>query len=130
MTTFDDDEYIIEAIKNGVNGYLLKNLPPGQIIESIKMVMQGHMLVHPDVARKLPAFLQQTTRKPKDFGKYGITVTEQQIIEHIAEGLSNKEIAEKLFLSEGTVKNHVTQILQKLTLRDRTQIAIFYLKSV
>jgi DNA-binding NarL/FixJ family response regulator len=129
LTTFDDDEYIVEALKRGVSGYLLKNLPPDRIIEGIKTVMQGHMLVHPDVAKKLPGFLQQGSKKPKDLARYGITVTEQQVIECIAEGLSNKEISEKLYLSEGTVKNYVTQILQKLALRDRTQIAIFYLKN-
>lgn len=128
LTTFDDDDYIIEALKHGVSGYLLKNLPPTQIIESLKLVMQGQLLVHPDIAKKLPGFLQPAAQKPKDFGSYGITPTEQQVIELIAEGLTNKEIADRLFLSEGTVKNYVTQILHKLSLRDRTQIAIFYLK--
>lgn len=128
LTTFDDDEYIVEALKHGVNGYLLKNGTPAQIIAGIKTVMQGHLLVHPDVARKLPSFLQHGSQQTKDLSEYGITATEEQIIALIAEGLSNKEIAGKLFLSEGTVKNYVTQILQKLALRDRTQIAIFYLK--
>ncbi len=128
LTTFDDDDYIIEALKNGANGYLLKNVPPDQIIEGIKMAHQGHLLVHPDIAKKLTGFLQQKPQQPKPLDTYGLSTTEQQVIEKIAEGLSNKEIAGQLFLSEGTVKNYITQILSKLNLRDRTQIAIFYLK--
>ncbi|MEX2104207.1 MAG: response regulator transcription factor [Bacilli bacterium] len=127
LTTFDDDDYIIEALKNGANGYLLKNVPPDQIIEGIKMAHQGHLLVHPDIAKKLTGFLQQKPQQPKPFNTYGLSTTEQQVVEKIAEGLSNKEIAGQLFLSEGTVKNYITQILSKLNLRDRTQIAIFYL---
>jgi DNA-binding NarL/FixJ family response regulator len=130
LTTFDDDEYVLEALRHGTNGYLIKNVPPDQIIEGIKLVHRGHMLVHPDVAKKLSGFLIEKPRPKqfKDLHQYGITATEQQIIEKIAEGLSNKEIAQVLYLSEGTVKNYITQILSKLQLRDRTQIAIFYLK--
>jgi DNA-binding NarL/FixJ family response regulator len=129
LTTFDDDDYIIDALETGMNGYLLKNLPPDQIIEGIKMVTQGHMLVHPDVAKKLPNFLNRKPRHTQDLQSLGVSATEQQIIEKIANGLSNKEIAGELFLSEGTIKNYITQILSKLHLRDRTQIAIFHLKN-
>lgn len=132
LTTFDDDAYIVEALKNGARGYLLKNIAPDRIIEGLKAVFQGSMLIHPDIAKKLAFFLQPVA-KPQDDGKrslaeYGLTASEQQIVEKIAEGLSNKEISQQLFLSEGTVKNYITEILSKLDLRDRTQIAIFYLK--
>ncbi|MFS1513338.1 response regulator transcription factor [Chengkuizengella sp. SCS-71B] len=132
LTTFDDDEYIIEALKNGANGYMLKNIPPKQIIEGIKSVMQGNLLIHPNIAKKLTGFLQHKPNPvPRDklLESYQLSKTEQKIIEQISEGLSNKEIAEVLFLSEGTIKNYITTILGKLSLRDRTQIAIFYLKN-
>ncbi|NBI30706.1 response regulator transcription factor [Chengkuizengella marina] len=132
LTTFDDDEYIIQALKNGANGYMMKNIPPKQIIEGIKSVMQGNLLIHPNIAKKLTSFLQHKPNPvPKDkiLESYQLSKTEQKIIEQISEGLSNKEIAEVLFLSEGTIKNYITTILHKLSLRDRTQIAIFYLKN-
>ncbi|MFD1776593.1 response regulator transcription factor [Paenibacillus rhizophilus] len=131
LTTFDDDEYIIEALKGGASGYLLKNIPPDRIIQGIKTVHEGNMLIHPDIARKLASFLQPAAAEtaPRPLESYGLTKTELSIVSAIAEGFSNKEIAAELFLSEGTVKNYITEILSKLGLRDRTQIAIFYLKN-
>lgn len=139
LTTFDDDEYIIQAIRNGANGYLLKNVPPARIISGIKSVHEGNHLIHPDIARKLAGMLgsregQLSSREEvsldieKDLTSFGLTAAEQDIVRHIADGKSNKEIAGVLFLSEGTVKNYISEILGKLALRDRTQIAIFYLK--
>ncbi|MFE4712035.1 response regulator [Paenibacillus sp. NPDC056722] len=134
LTTFDDDEYIIEALRNGAQGYLLKNIPPDRIIQGIKTVHEGNMLIHPDIARKLTTFLkpaaQQENTPAQCLEAYGLTKAEQAIVASIAEGHSNKEIAGALFLSEGTVKNYITDILSKLSLRDRTQIAIFYLKNI
>lgn len=133
LTTFDDDEYIIEALRNGASGYLLKNIPPERIIQGIKTVHEGNMLIHPDIARKLATFLQPAVRPESTQGQsmetYGLTKTELAVVASIAEGNTNKEIAGLLFLSEGTVKNYITDILSKLELRDRTQIAIFYLKN-
>ncbi|MDP5273301.1 response regulator transcription factor [Chengkuizengella axinellae] len=132
LTTFDDDEYIIEALKNGANGYMLKNIPPKQIIDGIKSVVQGNLLIHPNIAKKLTGFLHHTTRPEANsnvLDSYKLSPTEIKIIEKISEGLSNKEISDTLFLSEGTIKNYITTILDKLSLRDRTQIAIFYLKN-
>jgi DNA-binding NarL/FixJ family response regulator len=133
LTTFDDDDYIIEALRNGASGYLLKNIPPERITQGIKTVYQGNLLIHPDVAKKLTRFIgmnNDTQKKsPKPLSHYGLTATEQNVVHKIADGLSNKEIAQELFLSEGTVKNYVTEILSKLALRDRTQIAIFFLKN-
>lgn len=133
LTTFDDDDYIVQALQNGASGYLLKNIPPDRIIQGIKTVHDGNMLIHPDIARKLTGMLRPADRvqtDPSVLERYGLTPAERNIASLIADGLSNKEIAERLFLSEGTVKNYVTDILSKLQLRDRTQIAIFYLKQV
>ncbi|MEK3717852.1 response regulator transcription factor [Paenibacillus sp. FSL R7-0333] len=132
LTTFDDDEYIIEALRAGASGYLLKNIPPDRIIQGIKTVHEGNMLIHPEIARKLAGFLQPSARQEapeaQPLASYGLTKSEQAVVTSIAEGLTNKEIAAKLFLSEGTVKNYITDILSKLGVRDRTQIAILYLK--
>ncbi|WP_281887933.1 response regulator transcription factor [Paenibacillus sp. YYML68] len=158
LTTFDDDEYIVEALRSGASGYLLKNIPPDRIVQGIKAVHHGNLLIHPDIAPKLTAWLQpqqaaatrtehecsneaaerhasisdqaveQQQRRDhfKKFEKFGLTKTEKLVLEHIAGGLTNKEIAQELFLSEGTVKNYVTELLSKLELRDRTQLAIMY----
>ncbi|MBD8840734.1 MULTISPECIES: response regulator transcription factor [Paenibacillus] len=130
LTTFDDDEYIIQALQDGASGYLLKNVPPERIIQGIKTVHNGDMLIHPDIARKLTGLLRPATTPltQNPIEAYGLTRMELAVAEAISEGLSNKEIAAKLFLSEGTIKNYVTDILGKLSLRDRTQIAIFMLK--
>ncbi|MDQ0172458.1 response regulator [Paenibacillus tundrae] len=130
LTTFDDDEYIIQALQNGASGYLLKNVPPDRIIQGIKTVHNGDMLIHPDIARKLAGLLRPapTSSAHDPLESSGLTRMELSVAQAISEGLSNKEIAAKLFLSEGTVKNYVTDILGKLSLRDRTQIAIYILK--
>ncbi|MGG3284331.1 response regulator [Paenibacillus solani] len=133
LTTFDDDDYIVEALQNGASGYLLKNIPPDRIIQGIKTIHDGNVLIHPDIARKLTSMLRpasQPVPKSDELEQLGLTPAEKKVVTLIAEGLSNKEIAGQLYLSEGTVKNYVTEILGKLNLRDRTQIAIFYLKKV
>lgn len=140
LTTFDDDEYITDALRYGANGYLLKNVPPARIISGIKTVADGSMLVHPDIARKLAGLMSAGSR-PADLTsdeaeerrrqlltEQGLTQAEWQVVQLIADGKSNKEIASALFLSEGTIKNYISAILDKLNLRDRTQLAIYYLK--
>lgn len=131
LTTFMDDEYIIDAMKNGASGYILKDTSPEIILDSIKSIKLGNVIMHPDVAAKM-----LENRKCSDSAqfeavkeKYKLTEKEIDLITCISEGLSNKEIGEKLFVTEGTVKNHITEILSKLELRDRTQIAIFAFKN-
>lgn len=127
LTTFKDKEYIDEALKYGAFGYMLKDSSYDVIYEGIKTAYKGNMVVHPEVATQIIS--ASSSIKPKDIDKYNLSDKEISIIEGISRGLSNKEIAEELFLSEGTIKNNITNILSKLELRDRTQIAIFAFKN-
>lgn len=127
LTTFKDDEYITEALKNGAAGYILKSQPADSIIESLKAVAKGNIVLEKNVAHTISAMLRKELQKPA--GKYDLTEREKEVLELLGQGLSNKEIANKLYLSEGTVRNYVTTLLEKFNLRDRTQLAIFYLKN-
>lgn len=129
LTTFSDDEYIVKALKLGVKGYLLKqdykSLPA-----ALHAAINGQSVFGGAVIDKLPTLMSKpnTTDDSFDYRKYDISEKEYEVIQLVAEGFSNKEISQKLFLSEGTVRNYLSTILEKLNLRDRTQLAIFYLK--
>jgi DNA-binding NarL/FixJ family response regulator len=125
LTTFKDDEYIKDAVRSGAEGYILKNQPSDSIIESLRAVGKGNIVFEKEVAHSLSAMLSDKKKPSKDLN---LSDREMEILQLVAEGLSNKEIANKLFLSEGTVRNYVTGLLEKLQLRDRTQLAIYYLK--
>lgn len=126
LTTFKDDEFIFQALKNGANGYILKNTPSAKIKEQIKLAHFGTMLIDPEMAQKLTGMLNNTSLK--DLSRYDLTQREIEIIKLVSQGLSNREIADTLYLGESTVKNYISAILDKLNLRDRTQLAVFYLK--
>ena len=126
LTTFLDDDYIIKALNIGAKGYMLKQDFDG-ILAALKAVEQGHNVYGTEIVNKLPNLLTHS-EATFSYEKLGITEKEYDIILQISEGLSNKEIADTLFLSEGTVRNYISLILEKLELRDRTQIAIFYYK--
>lgn len=127
LTTFDEDEYINQGLKNGAKGYLLKNTHPHKIIETIKMVKAGNCVIQDEILNKITSKLNNNKEK-SGFDKSLFTEREIEVIESISLGLSNKEISQKLFISEGTVKNYITTIFQKTGLTHRTQIAIYYLK--
>lgn len=123
LTTFSDDEYIIKALKLGAKGYLLKQ-DYTSIFPALQAVYSGQTVFGHEIISRIPDMLQ--TAKTFDYEPFGISERELEIIHLIAEGLSNKEIASQLFLSEGTVRNYLSSILDKLDLRDRTQVAVFY----
>ncbi|MBQ6025131.1 MAG: response regulator transcription factor [Lachnospiraceae bacterium] len=123
LTTFNDDEYIIKAISIGAKGYIIKQ-DFESIIPAVKSVYKGQSVFGNAITEKLPGIINK--KKTFDYESFGITPQEKEIIEEIAKGLSNKEIADKLCLSEGTVRNYLSNILRKLDLRDRTNLAIFY----
>lgn len=128
LTTFLDDEYIIKALHLGAKGYMLKQNYEG-IIPSLKAVYMGQNVYDNEIITKLPHLIGKAS-EAKCLEEYGITEKELEIITKISDGLSNKEISELLFLSEGTIRNNISTILEKLNLRDRTQIAIFYYKNL
>lgn len=123
LTTFSDDEYIIRALHIGAKGYMLKQNYES-ILPALKSVFMGQSVFGCEIVQKIPDFIQNTSEF--NYQAYGILPKERGIITLIANGLSNKEISEKLFLSEGTIRNYLSTILDKLNLRDRTQLAIFY----
>lgn len=127
LTTFKDDEYIKEAMKSGAEGYILKNQAADSIIESLRAVWKGNIVLEREVAGALSSMIKEDKKKPPL--DLELSAREMDIFRLVAEGLSNKEIAERLFLSEGTVRNYITNLLEKLQLRDRTQLAIYYLKN-
>lgn len=135
LTTFSDDDYIFEGIRNGAAGYLLKDASPKEIAEALRVVYRGGALIQPDVAAKmLKQFSQMANHNSIDSKSgqvsfEGLTEREEEIAALVAAGLSNLEIGEKLYLTEGTVKNNLTRILQKLELRDRTQLAIHWIRA-
>ncbi|MFF2448531.1 response regulator [Neobacillus sp. NPDC058068] len=126
LTTFKDDDYIKEAIKSGAEGYILKNQPSDSIIESLRAVGKGNIVLEREVASALSTMLKDEKKAPL---KLDLSDRELEILGLIAEGLSNKEIAQRIYLSEGTIRNYTTGLLEKLKLRDRTQLAIYYLKN-
>jgi DNA-binding NarL/FixJ family response regulator len=132
LTTFKDSEYIEDALKNGASGYLLKDSSYDLIYGGIKAAFGGNIVVHPDIIPKLVVKESsggEAIAKEKLQQETGLTEREIIIIQEIANGLTNKEIGEKMFLTKGTIKNNITTILSKLALRDRTQIAIFAFKN-
>ncbi len=126
LTTFSDNEYIVKALRIGAKGYIIKQNFES-IVPSLRAVLMGQSVFGDDIISKIPSLI--STNNKTDFSASGITEKELDIITLVAEGLSNKEIATRLYLSEGTVRNNISIILEKLSLRDRTQLAVFYYKN-
>ena len=125
LTTFSDDEYIIKAIQLGAKGYILKQAFE-TIAPALISVYNGQTVFGNEIMDKIPSLLQKQTMP--SYENFLLTEKEFELICLVADGLNNKEIASKLFLSEGTVRNYISAILEKLNLRDRTQLACFYYK--
>lgn len=125
LTTFSDDEYIMKAIHIGAKGYILKQQFES-IAPAIHAVYNGQTVFGDEIMNKIPFLLQTSTAV--NYEEWGISEKEFQIVQLVAEGLNNKEIASQLFLGEGTVRNYISTILEKLNLRDRTQLACYYYK--
>lgn len=134
LTTFDDDEFVYDALKYGASGYLLKGVSMDGLVDAIETVHSGRAMINPDVAAKVVRLFSQMAKgdytiKVEENAVAELTKAEWKIIREVEKGSSNKEIAEELFLSEGTVRNYLSTILNKLQLRDRTQLAIWAVQS-
>lgn len=128
LTTFDDDQYVAEALRCGAMGYLLKDTPSEELAAAIRSIHKGYTQLAPGLVEKImakvPIIAPPTPPTPPSSWDE-LTPREQDVLRLIAKGASNREIAQSLYISEGTVKNHVTNILNRLNLRDRTQAAIY-----
>lgn len=126
LTTFDDTEYVSEALRFGAKGYLLKDTPSEELAEVIRMIHRGYTQFSPGILEKMIANVPMSDSKQPELppGLTELTTRERQVLIMIAKGATNREIAEALFLSQGTVRNHISNILSRLNLHDRTQAAI------
>lgn len=126
LTTFDDDELILDAIEAGASGYLLKDTPREQLAQAIRALYQGNMYLGPTIAPKLVSRIQRSSAGKTDLKALArLTPRELEILQLIGQGKSNREIATKLNITEGTVKNHVSKVLTAVGARDRTQAALW-----
>jgi len=129
LTVCEEEDRILQILKAGAKGYFLKDVETERLIDAIKNVQKGQSFIHPQIAAKvLNSYTTLASRQNRDFKGNELTDRELELVKLMAKGLSNKEIASALYISEKTVKNHITNILRKLDLRDRVQVAIWAIK--
>ena len=129
LTTFDLDEYVFEALRAGASGFVLKDDPPEQLIGAVRTIAAGDALLSPAVTRRVIRRFSTVHRQPVPSGVSELTARELEVFELISRGLSNAEVGQELFISDATVKTHVTRLLQKLGLRDRAQAIVLAYQS-
>ncbi len=129
LTSFSEDDKVFPAIKAGAASYLLKDVSPDDLVEAIRAVHHGEARLHPDIARKLMQQVSRMDHIPQDSSLDELTGREQEVLRLVARGRSNREIAQELFISEKTVKTHISNILGKLHLEQRTQLVIYAIKN-
>jgi DNA-binding NarL/FixJ family response regulator len=127
LTTFEIDEYVFEAMRSGASGFLLKTAPPTELLQAVRVVAAGDALLAPSVTRRLVAEFARVSRAPKQTPPEVASLTEREaeVFRLVAAGLSNSEIAKRLYLGEATVKTHIARVLDKLGLRDRVQAVVY-----
>jgi len=125
LTTFDDEEYIIEAIANGANGYLFKDIEYDQLVNHIRSVSNGQYMIPPKVAQILALKLINNEKRKDELKQYNFTVRELEMIELLKEGFTNKQISTALCISDGTVKNYISSIYNKTDINNREALVIF-----
>jgi two-component system, NarL family, response regulator LiaR len=132
LTSFGEEDSIIPALKAGAQGYLLKDIAPEELVQAVREAYRGRVQLHPEVAKKLVSAItarqEPPAAKPMTAGLEQLTERETEVLKLVAAGMSNREIAEEMVISEKTVKTHVSNLLSKLHLDDRTQAAIYALK--
>lgn len=130
LTTFGDDEWVFDAIRSGAAGYLLKGTPRAELLKAVKGTAEGKTHVDPNVAGKLFTQLAQGGTSQEGQSRFELSEREQEVLKLLAQGLTNAEIAERLYLTRGTVRNYVSAILSKLRVEDRTQAALVAKKNL
>ena len=128
LTSFTEDDKIFPAIQAGASSYLLKDISPDNLVEAIRAAYHGEARLHPEIARRLMQQVSQQTSLPRESQVDDITEREREVVRLVAQGRSNHDIAQELVISEKTVKTHISNILSKLNLQDRTQLAIYAIK--
>jgi len=129
LTIHDEEEYVLELVRAGVSGYVLKDIPPSKLIETIKTVARGHSIIDPSITNKILGEINRLSKRRRTREEWEtLTDREMDVLKLMAQGCSNKEIAKNLNISEKTVKNHITNIFRKLQVDDRTQAVLFAIK--
>lgn len=136
LTTFDDDEFIIEALKNGAVGYILKDLSSEKLVGAIRDVYGGNSILQPEIATKLISHITGTIKEPihniaasKLKHSQALTDREKEVLQLVGKGMSNTEIAKKLYISEGTVKNYISNLYAKLQVNDRSKLTLYAIEN-
>lgn len=135
LTTFDDDEFIIEALKNGAVGYILKDLSSEKLVGAIRDAYHGSSIMQPEIAAKVISHITGTVKEPVHNSnklrnvKSELTDREKDVLELVGKGMSNTEIAKKLYISEGTVKNYMSNLYSKLEVDDRSKLTLYAIKN-
>lgn len=136
LTTFDDDEFIIDALRNGAVGYILKDLSSEKLVGAIRDVYNGNSIMQPEIAAKLISHITGTVKEPvvshaatESKPKSELTEREKDVLELVGKGMSNIEIAKKLYISEGTVKNYISNLYSKLEVNDRSKLTLYAIRS-
>lgn len=136
LTTFDDDEFIIEALKNGAAGYILKDLSSEKLVRAIRDVYEGNSIMQPEIAAKVISYITGAIKEPIDNTVPSelrhieeLTDRERDVLKLVGKGMSNKEIAKKLYISEGTVKNYISNLYGKLEVDDRSKLTLYAIEN-
>lgn len=128
LTIHDDEEYIVELLKAGVAGYILKDISAEGLLNAVLQVAEGIPAMHPGVTKKVLRYLQEVKVDKGQGAEVNLTPREKEILAYVSKGASNRQIATRLYISEKTVKNHLTRIFRKIGVQDRTQAAVYALK--
>ncbi|MGI9951067.1 response regulator transcription factor [Moorellaceae bacterium AZ2] len=128
LTIHDHEEYIVELLKAGVSGYILKDVSAEGLLNAVLQVAEGIQVIHPGITKKVLRFLEEAGAEKQAGGEVPLTPREKEILAFVGRGASNRQIASRLFISEKTVKNHLTRIFRKIGVQDRTQAAVYALK--
>lgn len=125
LTMYDHDEYFMSAIREGADGYLLKDAPSQHVVDAIRSVANGQSVIHPSMTKKFLSFHQQRAEIPEEKAEGALTGREKEVLLCLVKGMNNKEIAQSLFISDKTVKIHVSNIFKKLGVKSRSQVVIY-----